>query len=112
MLKESQKDLAQVSFLDHIQEKITEQIQLLQGGIESQQLTMMRLFEDAQKMRNEQEVMTQLKLDSEDSQDKVLSFLAERREEEQLAQMKKLPQEQLLKDGSFGGGLSFWASCC
>ena len=76
MLKESQKDLAQVSFLDRIQEKITEQIQLLQGAIEPQRLTTMRLFEDAQKMCEEQEVMTKLRLDLEDSQGKVLSFLA------------------------------------
>ena len=76
MLKEFQKDLAQVSFLDQNQEKITEQIQLLQGAIEPQRLTTMRLFEDAQKMCEEQEVMTKLRLDLEDSQGKVLSFLA------------------------------------
>ena len=87
-----------VSDLQELEGIISQKLLLVEQAYAAQDATMQRIFTDAQQMAEEQGVLGQLRLDILDAQEKLKGFLAQKKEEEEMAQaqeeLRRLKEEQ------------------
>ena len=87
-----------VSDVQELEAIISQKLLLVEQAYAAQDATMQRISTDAQQMAEEQGVLGQLRLDILDAQEKLKGFLAQKKEEEEMAQaqeeLRKLKEEQ------------------
>ena len=87
-----------VSDVQELEAIISQKLLLVEQAYAAQDATMQRISTDAQQMAEEQGVLGQLRLDILDAQEKLKGFLAQKKEEEEMAQAQeelgKLKEEQ------------------
>ena len=87
-----------VSDVEQLEAILSQKLLLVEEAYAAQDATMERIFKDAQQMAEEQGVLCQLRLGILDAQEKLKGFLAQKKEEEEMAkaqeELRKLKEQQ------------------